>query len=91
MGVNDKLQLAQVEAAFRRARTAELMCAGATLADPLRVDVRGEVEIGRDVYIDINAVFTGKVRLGARVNNGPNCLIGDSIIGDGTEVFAISA
>ncbi len=88
MGVNDKLQLAQVEAAFRRARTAELMRAGATLADPLRVDVRGEVEIGRDVYIDINAVFTGKVRLGARVKIGPNCLIGDSIIGDGTEVFA---
>ena len=64
------------------------MRAGATLADPLRVDVRGEVEIGRDVYIDINAVLTGKVRLGARVKIGPNCLIGDSTIGDGTEVFA---
>ncbi len=87
-GVNDKVQLAEAEAAYRRERTRELLLAGATLADPLRVDVRGEVEVGRDVFIDVNVVLTGKVKLGARVKIGPNCLIGDAVIGDGTEVCA---
>ena len=50
MGVNDKLQLATVEALYRRERAEELMLAGATLADPARIDIRGEVQIGRDVF-----------------------------------------
>ena len=78
MGVNDKLQLAQVEACYRRRRAEALMLAGATLADPARIDVRGDVEVGRDVFIDINAVLVGKVRLSARVKVGPNCFIRDS-------------
>jgi bifunctional UDP-N-acetylglucosamine pyrophosphorylase / glucosamine-1-phosphate N-acetyltransferase len=88
MGINDKIQLAQAEAALRRERAAALMLAGATLADPSRIDIRGEVEIGRDVFIDINAVLIGKVRLAAAVKIGPNCVIVDSEIGAGTEVFA---
>jgi bifunctional UDP-N-acetylglucosamine pyrophosphorylase/glucosamine-1-phosphate N-acetyltransferase len=87
LGVNDKLQLAQVEAEHRARRARELMLAGATLADPARVDVRGDVEIGSDVFIDVNVVFVGKVKLGARVRIGPNCFIRDSEIGDDTEVF----
>jgi bifunctional UDP-N-acetylglucosamine pyrophosphorylase/glucosamine-1-phosphate N-acetyltransferase len=88
MGVNDKIQLAQAEAALRRERAQALMLAGATLADPSRIDIRGEVEVGRDVFIDVNAVLIGTVRLAAGVRIGPNCTITHSSIGAGTEVFA---
>jgi len=87
-GVNDKVQLAQAEAHYRRARSKELMLAGATLADPERIDVRGEVEVGPDVFIDVNAVLLGRVHLGARVKIGPNCTIRDSSIGADTEIHA---
>jgi bifunctional UDP-N-acetylglucosamine pyrophosphorylase/glucosamine-1-phosphate N-acetyltransferase len=90
LGVNDKIQLAQVEAAYRRERAEELMLAGATLADPARIDVRGAVEVGRDVFIDVNAVLIGEVKLAAGVKIGPNCVISNSQIGAGTEIFANS-
>jgi bifunctional UDP-N-acetylglucosamine pyrophosphorylase/glucosamine-1-phosphate N-acetyltransferase len=90
MGVNDKVQLATVEALYRRERAEELMRAGATLADPARIDIRGEVQVGRDVSIDINVVLTGKVSLAAGVKIGANCSINDSQLGAGTEVFANS-
>jgi bifunctional UDP-N-acetylglucosamine pyrophosphorylase/glucosamine-1-phosphate N-acetyltransferase len=89
-GVNDKIQLAQVEAGHRRARAEELMLAGATLADPNRIDIRGDVQVGRDVFIDVNAVLIGKVHLAAGVKVGPNCVIADSKVGEGTEIFANS-
>jgi len=90
MGVNDKIQLAQVEAALRRERAEELMLAGATLADPRRIDIRGDVQVGRDVFIDVNAVLIGNVHLAAGVKVGPNCVIAHSRIGEGTEIFANS-
>jgi bifunctional UDP-N-acetylglucosamine pyrophosphorylase/glucosamine-1-phosphate N-acetyltransferase len=89
-GVNDKIELAQVEAGYRRRRAEELMLAGATLADPARIDIRGDVHVGRDVFIDVNAVLIGKVYLAAGVKIGPNCVIANSRIGEGTEVFANS-
>ena len=83
LGINDKLQLAEVEAEHRRLRARELMQAGATLVDPARVDVRGSLSIGRDVLIDINVVFEGRVTLGDRVRIGPNCVLRDcDIAGD---------
>jgi len=88
MGVNDKIQLAQVEAAYRRRRAEELMLAGATLADPARIDIRGDIDLGSDVFIDVNVVLEGKVRLGARVKIGPNCIIRNSSLGADTEVQA---
>jgi bifunctional UDP-N-acetylglucosamine pyrophosphorylase/glucosamine-1-phosphate N-acetyltransferase len=88
LGVNDRMQLAQVEAGHRVLRTEELMIAGATLADPSRVDVRGKVTVERDVFIDINAVLIGHVHLGARVKVGPNCVICNSRIGADTEINA---
>jgi bifunctional UDP-N-acetylglucosamine pyrophosphorylase/glucosamine-1-phosphate N-acetyltransferase len=88
LGVNDKLQLAGLEAAYRRQRATELMTAGATIVDPARFDARGPVSVGRDVYIDVNVVFEGNVKLGDRVRVGPNVLIRDSEIGDDTEIFA---
>jgi bifunctional UDP-N-acetylglucosamine pyrophosphorylase/glucosamine-1-phosphate N-acetyltransferase len=90
LGVNDKIQLAQVEANYRQQCARELMLAGATLADPARIDVRGELRVGRDVFIDVNAVFIGKVQLAAGVHVGPNCLIANSRIGAGTQVHANS-
>ena len=91
LGVNDRMQLAQVEACYRANRTRALMVAGATLADPGRVDVRGgEVCVERDVFIDVNVVLIGEVRLGARVKIGPNCIIQNARIGADTEVLANS-
>ena len=88
LGVNDKVQLAQVEALRRADMARELMLAGATLADPMRVDVRGTLGHGLDVFIDVNVVFEGKVTLGNRVRIGPNCVVRDSHIGDDTHVYA---
>ncbi len=90
MGVNDRQQLALAEAAYRHRRTDELMQAGATLVDPARVDVRGDVHVGRDVFIDVNAVLIGTVTLADRVRIGPNCVIRDAVIGADTEIFANS-
>jgi bifunctional UDP-N-acetylglucosamine pyrophosphorylase / glucosamine-1-phosphate N-acetyltransferase len=90
MGVNDKLQLAQAEAGYRREQAEALMLAGATLADPTRIDIRGDVQVGKDVYIDVNTVLSGSVTLAAGVKIGPNCSISNSRIGAGTEIFANS-
>ncbi len=87
MGINDKLQLAQAEAIYRRRQAEILMHAGVTLADPARVDVRGTLECGRDVFIDVNAVFEGKVVLGNRVKIGPNAWLRDVELGDDCEVL----
>jgi bifunctional UDP-N-acetylglucosamine pyrophosphorylase / glucosamine-1-phosphate N-acetyltransferase len=87
LGINDKVQLAEVEAAHRREKANDLMLAGVTVADPARLDVRGHVSVGADVYLDINVVLVGKVKLGNRVKIGPNCYIRDAEIGDDTELF----
>jgi bifunctional UDP-N-acetylglucosamine pyrophosphorylase / glucosamine-1-phosphate N-acetyltransferase len=71
LGVNDKLQLAEVESEYRRMRAAQLMLDGVTVADPARLDVRGEVEHGRDVFLDVNVVLEGRVKLGDRARIGP--------------------
>ncbi len=87
LGVNDKAQLAEVEAAHRQRAARDLMLAGVTVADPARLDVRGVVSHGRDVVIDVNVVFEGRVKLGNRVRIGPNTVVRNSEIGDETEVF----
>ena len=87
LGINDRLQLAEVEAEYRRLRARELLQAGVTLADPARIDVRGTLVTGRDVFIDVNVVFEGEVRLGDRVRIGPNCVIRDATLGADTQVF----
>jgi bifunctional UDP-N-acetylglucosamine pyrophosphorylase/glucosamine-1-phosphate N-acetyltransferase len=86
LGVNDRLQLAQLETEHRRLRAAELMTAGVTLADPARIDVRGTVEHGRDVYLDANVLLEGEVKLGHRVRIGPNVVLRDCEVGDDTVV-----
>jgi bifunctional UDP-N-acetylglucosamine pyrophosphorylase/glucosamine-1-phosphate N-acetyltransferase len=90
LGVNDKVQLAEVETAYRSRVTRELMLAGVTVADPTRLDIRGPVTHGTDVFIDVNVVLEGSVKLGNRARIGPNCVIRNSEIGDDTEVFGFS-
>jgi bifunctional UDP-N-acetylglucosamine pyrophosphorylase / glucosamine-1-phosphate N-acetyltransferase len=86
LGVNDKVQLAQLEAMYRAERARELMLAGVTLTDPARIDVRGEVSVGRDVFVDANVLFEGKVTLGDNVRIGPNVVLRDVSIGAGTVI-----
>jgi bifunctional UDP-N-acetylglucosamine pyrophosphorylase / glucosamine-1-phosphate N-acetyltransferase len=88
LGVNDKAQLAEVEAAWRRNITRDLMLAGVTVADPARLDVRGTVSHGADVFLDVNVVLEGKVVLGDGVRIGPGSVIRNAELGAGTEVFA---
>lgn len=87
LGVNDKWQLSQVEAAFRMQQARSLMDKGVTIADPARLDVRGTVSHGRDVFIDVNVVLEGRIELGDRVHIGPNVCISDSRLGAGTRVL----
>ncbi len=87
-GVNDHQQLAVAEATLRQRIASDLMQRGVTLRDPARIDVRGRLDCGRDVCIDINCVFEGSVRLGNRVHIGPNAVIRDCEIGDDTQVFS---
>ena len=80
-GVNSKSQLARLERIHQRNIAEVLMEQGVTLADPDRIDVRGELVCGRDVFIDVNCVFEGRVELqdGARIN--ANCVIQDAVVG----------
>jgi bifunctional UDP-N-acetylglucosamine pyrophosphorylase/glucosamine-1-phosphate N-acetyltransferase len=89
-GVNNRLQLAELERWYQRRQADRLMTEGATLADPARVDVRGELTIGNDLWIDVNVVFEGRVALGSNVSIGPNCVIKDATIADGAEIKANS-
>ena len=88
LGVNDKVQLAELEAVCRRNAAWTLMCAGVTVADPARLDVRGDVVHGQDVFLDVNVVLEGQVTLGNNVRIGPGCVVRDCRIGDDTELFA---
>jgi bifunctional UDP-N-acetylglucosamine pyrophosphorylase/glucosamine-1-phosphate N-acetyltransferase len=86
MGINDKKQLAEAERALQARLVDELMSAGVGFADPARVDIRGELTCGRDVFIDVNAVFEGEVSLGDGVRIESNNVIRDSTIGAGVVV-----
>jgi bifunctional UDP-N-acetylglucosamine pyrophosphorylase/glucosamine-1-phosphate N-acetyltransferase len=89
-GVNSKRDLALLERAYQRREAERLLDDGVSLADPARVDVRGTLECGNDVAIDVNCVFVGRVRLGNGVRIGPNCVLRNVTVGDGTEVLAFS-
>jgi bifunctional UDP-N-acetylglucosamine pyrophosphorylase/glucosamine-1-phosphate N-acetyltransferase len=89
-GVNDRAQLADVERIVQRRLAETLMRAGTTIADPARFDVRGTLECGNDVAIDIGCVFEGRVVLGDGVRIGPNCVLRDATVGAGSEVRAFS-
>jgi len=87
-GINDKQQLAEAERALQQLRVDALMRRGVGFADPARVDIRGELECGSDVFIDVNAVLEGKVTLGDGVSIGPNNLIRNAALGAETVVHS---
>jgi len=89
-GVNTPRELAALERQYQRMYSEKLLEAGVMLADPARIDVRGTLECGREVTIDVNCVFEGSVKLGDGVRIGPNCVLRNVTIGAGSEVRAFS-
>ena len=89
-GVNDRVQLAELERWYQQQQAMQLLREGVQLADPTRFDLRGELTAGKDTYIDINTIIEGQVSIGDGVHIGPNCHIKDSHIGAGTQVLANS-
>lgn len=88
LGVNSRVQQAQLERAWQREQARRLLEAGVTLADPERFDLRGELVCGRDVFIDVGCVFEGRVELADGVHVGPHCVLRDTAIGAGTRIDA---
>ncbi len=86
LGVNSPVQLADLERRFQRQQAETLMEAGVRLADPARFDLRGRLECGQDVEIDVNCVFEGQVSLGEGVRIGANCVIRNATIGAGARI-----
>jgi len=89
-GVNSREELAVLERAYQNAQARKLLESGVALADLRRVDVRGELECGSDVAIDVNCVFEGHVKLGDRVSIGPNCVLRNVTVAADTAVHAFS-
>jgi bifunctional UDP-N-acetylglucosamine pyrophosphorylase/glucosamine-1-phosphate N-acetyltransferase len=90
LGVNDRVQLNQVEREYQRRQAERLMRLGVSLADATRLDIRGELVCGEDVSIDVNAVFEGEVRLGDGVSIGPNCVLRNVTVDSGSIIHAMS-
>ncbi len=90
LGVNSKVQLAELERVAQRSKAVTLMEQGVRLADPARIDVRGTLKCGRDVFIDVNCVFEGNVVLDEAVEVGPNCVLKNARIGAGSRLAAFT-
>ena len=89
-GVNNRLQLQQLERVWQVREAERLLGQGVAIADAQRIDVRGELICGKDVFIDVNCVFFGTVVLGDGCIVGPNCVLNEVSIGAGTEIYAHS-
>ncbi|PWB51037.1 MAG: UDP-N-acetylglucosamine diphosphorylase/glucosamine-1-phosphate N-acetyltransferase [Nitrosomonadales bacterium] len=90
LGVNSKIQLAQLERMYQQEQTHKLLDSGVTLLDPERIDIRGNLSCGRDVVIDVNCVFEGQVKLGDGVRVGANCVLRDVKIESGCSIEPFS-
>lgn len=89
-GVNNRLQLSQLERVYQAEQAEKLLLAGVMLLDPTRFDLRGELEHGRDISIDANVIIEGKVKLGNRVKIGAGCVLKNCVIGDDCEISPYS-
>lgn len=85
-GVNDRIQLANLERTWQAHQIHQLQLAGVQFADPARVDIRGTLQCGQDVFIDINTIFNGNVVLGNGVQIDAGNIISNSTIGDSTHI-----
>jgi bifunctional UDP-N-acetylglucosamine pyrophosphorylase/glucosamine-1-phosphate N-acetyltransferase len=90
LGVNDRVQLNQLEREYQRRQAERLLREGVAVADINRLDIRGRLSCGRDVTIDVNVVFEGDVQLADGVRIGPNCVLQDVTIGSGVTIHAMS-
>ena len=90
LGVNDRVQLNQLEREYQRRQAEQLMRAGVAVADINRLDIRGALACGKDVSIDVNVVFEGQVSLGDGVVIGPNCVLRDVTVAAGATIHAMS-
>jgi bifunctional UDP-N-acetylglucosamine pyrophosphorylase/glucosamine-1-phosphate N-acetyltransferase len=89
-GVNDKQQLAALEQRYRQTAAKALMAQGVHIIDPARIDIRGEITVGKDVCIDINVVLEGQIELGDGVSLGPGCILKNCSLATGSVVHAYS-
>ena len=89
-GANNKKELEKLESIYRSMKTEELFNQGITVVDAKRLDVRGEVKAGKDCLIDVNVILEGDITLGNNVSIGPNTILKDVEIGDGTKIEAFS-
>jgi bifunctional UDP-N-acetylglucosamine pyrophosphorylase/glucosamine-1-phosphate N-acetyltransferase len=89
-GVNSPVQLAELERAYQKRMALQLMEQGVRLLDPARLDVRGTLQCGQDVVIDVNCVFEGQVKLGDGVQVGANCVIKNASIANGAVIHPFS-
>lgn len=87
MGINSRTQLADMERYYQRQLAEVLMAQGVSLADPYRVDIRGQLNVGQDIYIDANVILEGEVTIGNNVSIGANCIIINSRIEDGVKIL----
>ncbi len=90
MGVNSRQQLAELERFQQRQIAEQLMAQGVTIKDPSRFDLRGEIEVGRDIVIDVGVVLTGKIKIGDNVTIEPFCVIKDSEIAENASIHSHS-
>ena len=86
-GVNDRAQLAELERYYQLIQAHQLMRRGITIMDPGRFDLRGDLEIDSDCYIDINVILEGRLKIGSGVRIGANCIIKDTVIDDDVEIL----
>ena len=87
MGINSRAELAQMERYYQGQMAEALMAEGVSLADPRRIDIRGRLSVGRDIFIDTNVIFMGEVSIGDNVTIGANCVIINSTIEAGVEIL----
>ena len=89
-GANTKRELSELECIYRKMKTDELLDMGVTISDPARLDVRGNISVGKDCSVDVNVILEGEIVLGDNVSIGPNSILKDVEIGDNTVVEAFS-
>jgi bifunctional UDP-N-acetylglucosamine pyrophosphorylase / glucosamine-1-phosphate N-acetyltransferase len=89
-GINSKSDLAAIERCYQLQQVSQLLRQGVTLSDPARIDIRGKLNVGRDVSIDVGCVFEGEVTLADGVRIGPYCVIRTAKIGAGTSIAAFT-
>ena len=86
-GINNRVQLAEVESYYQQLKATELMMSGVTFRDPARVDIRGDIKAGQDITIDINVIFEGNNTIADNVSIGANCILINSTIHEGAEIL----